>query len=84
MARGLKPAAAASDAEGGQELVHRAGAGRTPDIGFAAQADQDFELVSAGVAAEFVEWHGKAIVKEFAWRGKNASVPALARGRRSS
>jgi hypothetical protein len=84
VARGLDPAAAASDAEGGQELADRAGAARTPDLGLAAQSDQDFELVSAGVAAEFVERHGKGIVKEFARRGKNAFVPALARSRRSS
>jgi hypothetical protein len=84
VARSFKSAAAAADAEGGQELAHRAGAGRTPDVGLAAQADQDFELVPAGVAVEFVKRHEKGIVKEFARRGKNESVPALAPDPRSS
>jgi hypothetical protein len=72
----LEAAPAASDAEGREKLADRTGAGRAADLAFAAQPDQDFELGPAGITAEFVERHGKGIVKENGRRGKDSSDAA--------
>jgi hypothetical protein len=61
---GLDAAGTAPDPEGRQKLVDGPGAGRTPDFGFSAEPDQSLELRGASLAAELVERHKGAIVKE--------------------